>query len=84
MIDYAREVETLKVPAKKKTSRPGKNTVYQFKVTLKNIRPAIWRRIQVGVENSLDLLAATVLIVMGWKMRLPDLLRQENNKGLFL
>ena len=55
------------LPSQKQTARPGKNAVYQFKVTLDNIRPAIWRRIQLKADSSLTRLAATILIAMGWE-----------------
>jgi hypothetical protein len=45
----------------------GKNAVYQFKITLDNIRPAIWRRVQVRGDITLKRLAATILVVMGWE-----------------
>ena len=73
MIDDAREemFKAFKKKAggrsgKKQTTRAGKNVVYQFKVTLDNVRPAIWRRVQVKGDSSLKRLAATILIVMGW------------------
>ncbi len=46
--------------------RRGPNLVYQLKVTLKGIRPAIWRRIQVTDEIPLDRLHEILQIVMGW------------------
>jgi hypothetical protein len=55
-----------KVVAKKQSARPGKNAVYQFKITLDNIRPAIWRRVQVKGDITLKRLAATILVAMGW------------------
>ena len=46
--------------------RRGPNFVYQLKVTLKGIRPPIWRRIQVTDEIRLDRLHEILQIVMGW------------------
>ncbi len=41
-------------------------TVYQLKITLKNIRPPIWRRIQVLSSTTLQQLHMIVQEVMGW------------------
>ena len=41
--------------------------VYQFKITLKNIRPLIWRRLLVRSDTSLAEFHDIVQIVMGWK-----------------
>jgi DNA invertase Pin-like site-specific DNA recombinase len=41
-------------------------TVYQLKITLKNIRPPIWRRIQVLSPTTLQQLHLIVQEVMGW------------------
>ncbi len=40
-------------------------TLYQFKITLKDVRPAIWRRIQVK-DCSLDRLHVHIQTAMGW------------------
>jgi hypothetical protein len=40
--------------------------VYQFKVTLKWSKPAIWRRIQVRAGTTLPRLHDTIQIAMGW------------------
>jgi hypothetical protein len=42
-------------------------TVYQLKITLKGIRPPIWRRVQVGGSMTLGKLHEVVQIVMGWE-----------------
>src|SRR5271157_5158876 len=44
----------------------GHNLAYQLKVTLKEIRPPIWRRIQVTDDIRLDRLHEILQIVMGW------------------
>lgn len=41
--------------------------VYQFKITLQNIEPLIWRRIQVNSDISLENLHQVILISMGWQ-----------------
>ena len=41
--------------------------VYQLKISLNGIRPAIWRTIQVEPNITLKRLAATILAVMGWE-----------------
>jgi len=54
----------------KKEGIPGQNRgpdlIYQVTVTLKGIRPPIWRRIQVTDEIRLDRLHEILQIVMGW------------------
>jgi CheY-like chemotaxis protein len=41
--------------------------VYQFKISLNGVRPAVWRTIQVEANITLKRLAATILAVMGWE-----------------
>ncbi len=41
--------------------------VYQFKVTLRNVHPPIWRRIQVWEDVTLAQLHRVLQIVMGWE-----------------
>jgi hypothetical protein len=48
----------------KKTSKPSK-TLYQFKITLLQSEPAIWRRIQVQ-DCTLDKLHEHIQTTMGW------------------
>ena len=47
----------------------GKKThlLYQFKVTLRNIHPPIWRRIQVWEDTTLAQLHRILQIVVGWE-----------------
>ncbi|MFH0960205.1 MAG: plasmid pRiA4b ORF-3 family protein [Pseudomonadota bacterium] len=42
------------------------NLVYQMKITLKGIRPPIWRRIQVKGDITLKVLHKTIQLVVGW------------------
>ena len=50
------------------TSRkPAGETIYQLKVTLKGIRPPVWRRFQVASDTSLDELHEIIQMVMGWE-----------------
>lgn len=51
-------------PAKVKKSKPTGN-VFQFKITLLGIKPAIWRRIQV-TDCTLDKLHENIQTAMGW------------------
>jgi hypothetical protein len=44
----------------------GPDLIYQIKVTLKEIRPPVWRRIQVTDETRLDRLHEILQILMGW------------------
>jgi hypothetical protein len=49
--------------AKKKAKQPSE--VYQLKVTLKGIRPPIWRRVQVG-DCTLGVLHQVIQAALGW------------------
>ncbi|MGA8832332.1 MAG: plasmid pRiA4b ORF-3 family protein [Desulfomonilaceae bacterium] len=42
------------------------NLVYQMKITLKEVKPPIWRRIQVKGNTTLHALHRTIQTVMGW------------------
>ncbi len=41
-------------------------SVYQIKVTLKDMRPPVWRRCQVPADVNLDSLHMVLQVVMGW------------------
>ncbi|MBI3106125.1 MAG: plasmid pRiA4b ORF-3 family protein [Candidatus Rokubacteria bacterium] len=41
-------------------------TIYQLKITLKDLRPLIWRRFQVPGDYTLDRLHRVIQRVMGW------------------
>ncbi len=55
--------------AKKSRRKRGKAPapVYQIKVTLKGIRPPIWRRLLVPSDTTLDRLHDVIQIAMGWE-----------------
>ncbi|MCX5668133.1 MAG: plasmid pRiA4b ORF-3 family protein [Candidatus Omnitrophica bacterium] len=40
--------------------------VYQFKITLRDVNPPIWRQFQVESDMTLRKLAASILTLMGW------------------
>lgn len=40
--------------------------VYQFKVTLREVNPPVWRRVQVPENATLFRLASTLILAMGW------------------
>jgi len=42
------------------------NAVYQLRITLKNIKPPIWRQVQVPMDFRLDQLHTLIQLVMGW------------------
>ena len=52
------------MPSKKKLKELRK--VYQIKVTMKGIRPPIWRRFEVLSDTTLDNLHLILQVVMGW------------------
>jgi hypothetical protein len=52
------------MPAKK-TTPP--NAVYQLKITLRGVRPPIWRRVLVGDTITLGRLHALIQALMGWE-----------------
>jgi len=43
-----------------------KNTRYQIKITLKNIRPPIWRRLLVPADCTMEALHCAIQTAMGW------------------
>ncbi len=48
------------------TPQPKSDNIYQIKVTLKRIRPPIWRRLQVAGHTSLAQLHHIIQAAMGW------------------
>lgn len=40
--------------------------VYQLRITLKHVRPPVWRQVQVPMDFRLEQLHALIQIVMGW------------------
>jgi len=57
------DIEQATMATKKSASH---QTVYQLKITLKDIRPPIWRRVQVLSSTTLQQLHLIVQEVMGW------------------
>ena len=51
------------MPARKDADSPR---IYQLKVTLKHVKPPIWRRFQVRADISLDSLHGLLQDIMGW------------------
>ena len=57
------------MPAKRPPTKPAKSTaapVYQLKITLRDFRPPIWRRVLVPGSANLYRLHRVVQIAMGW------------------
>lgn len=54
-----------KVMAKQEKVDPQR-AVYQFKVTLKDVHPPVWRRFQVASDITLYRLHLVLQAVMGW------------------
>jgi len=65
---------------RKENVMTGKNEIYQFKVTLKDSSPTIWRRFQVVGNISLCKMHEIIQIVMGWT---DSHLHQFIDKGIF-
>jgi hypothetical protein len=72
--DRAKEARKASVAKSKKAIRAALDTsitvserVYQFKITLKGITPAIWRRIQTR-DCTLDTFHELMLAAMGWRI----------------
>jgi hypothetical protein len=60
-------------------SNPGSRRLYQFKITLLDTRPPVWRRIQVK-DCTLDKLHEHVQTAMGWTNSHPP--RLEEHGGM--
>ena len=56
--------DKVKTPAKTKTSKPTQ--VYQLKITLKDARPPIWRRVLAPDNLTLNQLHQVIQVAMGW------------------
>jgi Plasmid pRiA4b ORF-3-like protein len=50
------------MPARK----PANSTIYQFKVTLRDVKPPIWRRLQVSSDATLGEFHEILQTAMGW------------------
>jgi hypothetical protein len=55
-----------KKPAKKTTAKKPTGTIYQFKITLLDTKPKIWRRIQIP-DCKLNTLHYHIQAAMGWE-----------------
>jgi hypothetical protein len=54
-------------PSKNSKAVPAETPVYQLKITLKGLKPPIWRRILVPGAITLNKLHRSLQIVMGWE-----------------
>jgi hypothetical protein len=61
----ARNAEPLTTRMAKRTGKSATDQLYQFKITLLDITPPIWRRIQVQ-DSTLDKLHEHIQTAMGW------------------
>ena len=61
------------------TSLGSSNLVYQLKITLKHVKPPIWRRIQVKSDIPLKVLHRIIQQVIGWE---DEHLHDFNIKGV--
>ena len=53
-------------PSSKMATRKKAQTVYQLKITLRDVRPPIWRRVQVQADATLSHLHWVIQLSMGW------------------
>lgn len=65
-INSANLIPDIEQPTMASKKSASNQIVYQLKITLKNIRPPIWRRIQVLSSTTLEQLHVIVQEVMGW------------------
>ncbi|NDJ26280.1 recombinase family protein [Nostoc sp. B(2019)] len=65
-INSANLIPDIEQPTMASRKSASNQTIYQLKITLKNIRPPIWRRIQVLSSTTLQQLHLIVQEVMGW------------------
>jgi len=65
-INSANLIPDIEQPTMATKKSASNQIVYQLKITLKNIRPPIWRRIQVLSSTTLEQLHLIVQEVMGW------------------
>ena len=65
-INSANLIPDIEQPTMATKKSASNQTVYQLKITLKNIRPPIWRRIQVLSSTTLQQLHLIMQEVMGW------------------
>ncbi|MEZ0229582.1 MAG: plasmid pRiA4b ORF-3 family protein [Planctomycetota bacterium] len=61
-----RRVEAATVPRKSAQLTTTAAKILQLKVTLDETTPAVWRRVQVSSEMTLDQLALVIELAMGW------------------
>ena len=54
----------MEMNSKKKVVEPRK--IYQIKITLKDIKPPVWRRLQVTNDTVLEKLHEIIQVAMGW------------------
>jgi hypothetical protein len=67
--DTAIRTRIERAPAEKFQSGPypeGTETVHRLKITLRKVRPPVWRRIEVASDTTLGELSAMLEGVMGW------------------
>ena len=58
-------------------------SIYQLKITLKNIRPPIWRKLLVASTTKLDDIHLILQIVMGWSdSHLHEFIQGQNRYGM--
>jgi hypothetical protein len=54
------------MPTRRTSDKPVATVIYQLKITLKDSKPPIWRRVQVASDTRLSHLHVIIQLAMGW------------------
>jgi len=67
--DYLQDVQRIQAPTSLRpvqASEPKLAPIYQLKITLRDIKPPVWRRVQAPGNITLAKLHTLIQVVMGW------------------
>jgi yecA family protein len=51
---------------KKRQARPATGTIHRLKIQLREVKPAVWRRVEISSDAKLPALSRALLAAMGW------------------
>src|SRR3989344_4814496 len=63
---------------------PTASSIYQLKITLKNLRPPAWRRILLPTDSTFRELHEVIQVAMGWSNSHLHQFSTKKHRGLFL